>query len=98
MIVRLANGEEFEAKPEDFAKFGYVDRDTVLSDWRAFVQDATGTDLLTDGSELIPLWVALFQALNNPSALTDGSMADTQAQIIALAGDARAFRSAGQAF
>jgi hypothetical protein len=86
MIVRLATGEEFEAGAGDFSKFGYVDRNTVLADWRAFVEDATGVDLLREGSELNPLWVALFQALNNPAALTDGSLASTQAEIIALTG------------
>jgi len=43
MIVRLANGEGFEAQAEDFSKFGFVDRNTVLADWRAFVEDAIGT-------------------------------------------------------
>jgi hypothetical protein len=57
MIVRLANGEEFEAKAEDFAKFGYANKNTVLADWRAFVEDATGTDLLGADSELNPLWL-----------------------------------------
>lgn len=92
MIVRLENGEEFEATPEDFGKFGYVDKNTVLANWRAFVEDATGTDMLIEGSELNPLWVALHQALNDPATLTDGSLASTQAEIIALAGDARANR------
>lgn len=92
MIVRLESGEEFEAAPDDFAKFGYVDKNTVLANWRAFVEDATGVDLLTDGSELNPLWVALHQALNNPATLTDGSLASTQTEIIALAGDTRAYR------
>lgn len=98
MIVRLENGEEIEPTAEDFAKFGYVDRNTVLADWRAFVEDATGVDLLIGGPELNPLWLALFQALNNPAALTDGSMATTQAEIIALAGDARSYRADVRAF
>ncbi|ACL42058.1 hypothetical protein Achl_4107 (plasmid) [Pseudarthrobacter chlorophenolicus A6] len=92
MIVRLESGEEFEATPEDFGKFGYADKNTVIADWRAFVEDATGVDLLREGSELNPLWVALFQALNSPAALTDGSLASIQAEIIALAGDVRAYR------
>lgn len=98
MIIRLENGEEFEATPEDFGKFGYASKNTVLADWRAYVEDATGNDLLTEGSELNPLWVALHQALNNPAALTDGSMASTRTEIIALAGDARAYREAAQSF
>jgi hypothetical protein len=98
MIVRLENGEEFEAKAEDFDRFGYASKNTVIADWRAFVEDATGTDLLSEGSALNPLWVALHQALNNPAALTDGSLASTQAEIIALAGDARAYRAAAQEF
>lgn len=98
MMVRLENGEEFEATPEDFAKFGYADKNMVIADWRAFVEDATGVDLLTKGSELNSLWVALHQALNNPAALTNGTMATTQTEIIALAGDARAYRSAAQDF
>ncbi|MET4144304.1 hypothetical protein [Arthrobacter sp. UYCo732] len=98
MIVRLENGEEFEATPDDYLKFGYANRDTVLADWRAFVEDATGVDLLTEGSELNPLWVALHQALNNAAALADGSLASTQSEIIALAGDARAYRTAAKDF
>lgn len=98
MIVRLENGEEFEATPEDYAKFGYADRNTVIADWRAFVEDATGVDLLREGSELNPLWVALHQALNNPAGLSDGSMASTQTEIIALAGDARAYRESAKDF
>jgi hypothetical protein len=52
MIVRLANGEEFEAKAEGFAKFGYVDRNTVLADCRAFVEDSIASDLLSEDSVL----------------------------------------------
>lgn len=98
MIVRLENGEEFEATPEDFAKFGYADKNTVLAGWRAFVEDATGKDLLSEGSELNPLWVALHQALNNPGALTDGTLASTRTEITALAGDARRHRAAAMDF
>jgi hypothetical protein len=98
MIVRLETGEEFEATAEDFTKFGYAGRDTVLADWRAFVEDATGDDLLTEGSELNPLWTALFQALNNPAALTDGTMASTQTEIFKLAVDLRTFRTDAKAF
>jgi hypothetical protein len=81
MIVRLANGEEFEAKPEDFAKFGYGNRNTVLADWRAFVEDAIGTDLLSGDSVLNPFWLVLHQALHNPGSLTDGSMGNTKADV-----------------
>jgi hypothetical protein len=98
MIVRLANGEEFEAKAEDFSKFGYVDRNTVLADWRAFVEDATGVDLLTEGSELNPLWVALHQALNNPGSLTDGSMGNTKADVQDLDRIIRQHKAAEAAF
>jgi hypothetical protein len=81
MIVRLDNGEEFKAEPEDFAKFGYVDRNTVLADWRLFVEDSTGSDLLNEDSVLNPFWLVLHQALNNPDSLTDGSMGNTKADI-----------------
>lgn len=81
MIVRLANGDEFEAKAEDFAKFGYVDPDTVLADWRTFVEKAIGSDLLSADSELNPLWIVLHQALKNPSSLTDGSMDNTKSDV-----------------
>lgn len=81
MIVRLATGEEFEAKSEDFAKFGYVDPETVLTDWRTFVENAIGSDLLNADSELNPLWLVLHQALKNPSSLTDGSMNNTKADV-----------------
>jgi hypothetical protein len=93
MIVRLANGEEFEAKAEDFAKFGYVDKDRVMADWRAFIEDATGADLLTLGSELNPLRVALFCALNNPAALTEDSMEETRKQISTMARAVRVFKA-----
>lgn len=69
------------AKAEDFAKFGYVDRNTVLAYWRDFVEDATGTDLLSADSVLNPLWLVLHQALNNPASLSDGSMGNTKADI-----------------
>lgn len=98
MIVRLDGGEEFEASEPDYAKFGYVNRETVLANWRTFVEDATGDNLLTEGSVLNPLWVALHQALNNPASLTDGSLAEIQAQIIQVAGDARAFRDQSREF
>lgn len=84
LIVRLENGEEFPAKAEDMAKFGYVDKNQVLADWRAFVQDATGVDLLGNDSELNPLWIVLHQALNNPASLSDGSMDHTKADINVL--------------
>lgn len=81
MIVRLENGEEFAATPEDFAKFGYVGRNTVLADFRAFVEDAIGSDLLSEDSELNPFWLVLHQALNNPGSLSDGSMDNTKADV-----------------
>lgn len=81
MIVRLANGEEFEAKAEDFAKFGYVDRDAVLAYWRNFVQDAVGADVLGEGAVLNPMWHALFVALNNPEQLPGASMDATRAEV-----------------
>lgn len=81
MIVRLANGEESEARPEDFAKFGYADRNTVPSYWRAFVEDAVGSDLLSADSVLNPLWLVLHQALINPASLSDGSMRNAEAGI-----------------
>jgi hypothetical protein len=98
MLVRLANGEEFEAKPEDFAKFGYVDRNTVLADWRAFVEEAIGSDLLSEDSVLNPLWVALHQALNNPGSLTDGSMGNTKADVQDLDRIVRRHKAAEAAF
>lgn len=81
MIVRLENGEEFEAKAEDFNKFGYVDKNTVLADWRAFVEDAVGSDLLSADAELNPFWLVLHQALHNPGSLSDGSMGNTKADV-----------------
>lgn len=84
MIVRLATGEEFEAKTQDFAKFGYVDKNTVLADWRAFVEDATGSNLLSEGSVLNPLWLVLHQALHHPGSLSDVSLDDTKADIQAI--------------
>jgi hypothetical protein len=81
MIVRLANGEEFEAKPEDFAKFGYAHKDAVLAGWRAFVEDSTASNLLSEDSELNPFWLVLHQALHSPGSLTDGSMGNTKADI-----------------
>lgn len=98
MIVRLANGEEFEAKPEDFAKFGYTDKNTVLADWRAFVEDATGSDLLSEDSVLNPLWLVLHQALNNPGSLSDGSMDNTKADIQDLDRIVREHKAAEAAF
>jgi hypothetical protein len=98
MIVRLANGEEFEAKAEDFAKFGYANKNTVLADWRAFVEDATGTDLLGADSELNPLWLVLHQALNNPESLTDGSMGNTKADVQDLDRIVRERKAAEAAF
>lgn len=81
MIVRLATGEEFEAKAEDFAKFGYVDRDAVLADWRAFVEDAIGSDVLHEDAVLTPFWHALFVTLNSPEQLSDQSMGNTKADV-----------------
>lgn len=98
MIVSLENGETFEPTPEDYAKFGYVHRNTVLADWRAFVEDATGTDLLSADSVLNPLWLALHQALNNPGSLTDGSMGNTKADIQELDRSLRERRAAELAF
>lgn len=81
LIVRLDNGEEFPATLEDLGKFGYVDKNTVLADWRAFVEDAIGSDLLSADSELNPLWIVLHQALKNPGSLNDGSMDNTKADV-----------------
>ena len=81
LIVRLENGEEFPAKAEDLEKFGYVDKNTVLADWRLFIEDATGSDLLGADSQLNPLWIVLHQALKNPGSLTDGSMGNTKADV-----------------
>lgn len=67
MIVRLATGDEFEANAEDFDKFGYAHTDTVITDWRKFIEAAIGTDLLSAGS-VLPFWLALHQALNNPAS------------------------------
>ena len=94
MIVRLATGEEFEAKAEDFDKFGYAHTDTVITDWRKFIEAATGTDLLSAGSVLNPFWLALHQALNNPASLTDGSMGNTQSDIQELDRGLRESRAA----
>ncbi|HEX9085895.1 MAG TPA: hypothetical protein VF867_00025 [Arthrobacter sp.] len=98
MLVSLENGETFEPTAEDFAKFGYVDRNTVLADWRAFVEDATGTDLLSADSVLNPLWLALHQALNNPGSLSDGSMGNTKADIQELDRSLREYRNQERPF
>ena len=92
MIVRLANGEEFEATDEDFAKFGYVQKDKVITDWRSFIEDATGKPLLNADSDLSPFWVALFQAVHKPESLTDGSQDDTRGDISRIAAELRAYR------
>jgi hypothetical protein len=98
MIVHLANGEEFEAKAEDFAKFGYVDRNTVLADWRAFVEDSIASDLLSEDSVLNPFWLVLHQTLNNPGSLSDGSMGNTKADVQDLDRIIRQHKAAEAAF
>lgn len=98
MIVSLENGETFDPTPEDYAKFGYVNRNTVLADWRAFVEDAIGTDLLSEDSVLNPLWLVLHQALNNPGSLSDGSMGNTKADVQDLDRTLRESRAAALAF
>lgn len=81
MIVRLANGDEFEATPEDFTKFGYVPGENVLTLWRVYVEGAIGSNLLSETSVLNPFWLVLHQALNNPGSLSDGSMDNTKTDI-----------------
>ena len=98
LIVRLDNGEEFAAKPDDLAKFGYIDKNTVLADWRAFVEDATSVDLLDADSELNPLWLVLHQALHNPESLTDGAMSNTKADVQELDRRLREYSSAQREF
>lgn len=98
LIVRLDNGEEFPAKSEDLAKFGFVDKNQVLADWRAFVEDATTVDLLGENSELNPLWLVLHQALFNPASLTDGSMDLTVAGVREIDAKLRRVRAAEQEF
>ena len=93
MIVRLADGEEFEATAEDFAKFGYVDKNTVLADFRAFVEDAIASDLLGGSSVLNPFWLVLHQALNNLGSLTDGSMGNTKADVQEIDRSLREYRA-----
>lgn len=93
MVVRLATGEEFEAKAEDFAKFGYVDREAVLASWRNFVQDAVGSDVLTEGAVLTPMWHTLFVALNNPEQLPGASMDATRADVKELDRIVREYRA-----
>lgn len=98
MIVRLANGEEFEAKADDFNKFGYVDKNTVLADWRAFVEDAAGSDVLSADSVLNPLWLVLHQALHNPRSLSDGSMDNTKVDVQDMDRSLREARDAERPF
>lgn len=98
LIVRLENGEEFEAKAEDIVKFGYVDKNTVLADWRLFIEDAIGSDLLGANSELNPLWVVLHQVLHDPGSLSDGSMGNTKADVQELDRRLREHASMGKVF
>lgn len=63
LIVRLENGEEFAAKPEDLAKFGYIDKNRLLEDVRGFIKVATQHEVTN--TAFAPLWnVLAIAALN----------------------------------
>lgn len=89
LFVRLANGEEFEATPEDAARFGYISKEQLFGDIRALVKDAIGLD--PKDSAFGPFWNVLCIAAYNREALYNEAMVpsteglrDLNSEILAL--------------
>jgi hypothetical protein len=67
LVVRLDNGEEFDAKPEDAGRFGYIGKEALLADFQRFITDAIGKH--PKESEFAQLWNVLVVAVHNPEVL-----------------------------
>lgn len=86
--VHLANGETFEAKPEDVAKFGYVQK---LDAYMTF-DDHLRKLLLQEGliereiteAQLNPVRYIAELAINHPDLLNHPEVRETDAEIVEL--------------
>lgn len=90
LIVRLENGEEWEAKRDDLAKFGYVERYEAYQHFRnALWQILNDAGLLDDGDALIraainPIRYLAEVASGQPEFLDHEDLAETRAQVQAI--------------
>lgn len=88
LLVRLDNGEEWEATPEDMAGFGYVDR---LNAYGAF-DDHLRNLLIREGlierrtteARLNPLRYIAELAICYPDLLAHPDMAENNAEVVAI--------------
>lgn len=91
LFVRLANGEEFEATPDDAAKFGYISTEQLFGDIRALVKAAVGTD--PKESAFAPFWNVLCIAAYNREALHNEAMVPSTEELRALSAEIMAARA-----
>jgi hypothetical protein len=88
LLVRLDNGEEWEPKPEDLAKFNLVDRHEAYMTFddhlRRILHDAglIGRDI-TD-AQLNPVRYLVELAVVCPDLLNHPDTAETDAEVVAL--------------
>jgi hypothetical protein len=91
LLVRLSNGEEWMAKPEDLAKFGYVNGPEAYLTWSKHVSgvlqaaEALPTGDLTDAA-INPLrhLVELVLCYTGPNPLDYSETKDTDDDVVAI--------------
>ncbi len=97
LYVHLENGEKFEAKPEDLANFGYVQRlDAYMAFQRRLADVMVDAGLIERHKDLTRTKLSVLRhlvevAINYPDLLDHPEMADEYAQIAEIE---RALRAA----
>lgn len=86
--VVLANGERWEAKPEDLAKFGYVKRADAYAAFddhlRKVLTDAGALEGDLTKSHLNPLRYLVELAINHPHLLAHEEVAEVNAEVVQM--------------
>lgn len=86
--VHLANGETWEANPDDLAKFGYVNRLDAYMAFDDHLRDVLHAAGLIEReateARLNPLRYLVELAINLPQLLTHPDMRETDAQVVAI--------------
>jgi hypothetical protein len=88
LVVRLANGEEWKAKPEDLARFGYIQQADAYMAFQRHVTtvllDAGLVDRELTEARINPLRYLVELAVMHPDLLQHPEIGDTNAEIVAI--------------